>query len=117
LAWAAKLHRGLGRRNRIYFAFRIGQHAASIYHRPLVGNRLTQSIGWAGLVRVCSKFFGYSSYGTIMGVLSLSFLIGDAVARESMGVLLRHGCGWRALFYFAAGVSRLHTRCELAFSA
>lgn len=70
-----------------------------------IGNRLVQSIGWAGLVKVCSKWFGYSSYGTIMGILSLSFLIGDAAARESMGVLLRHGIGWRGLFYFAAGVA------------
>jgi sugar phosphate permease len=72
-----------------------------------VGNRLTQSIGWAGLVKVCSKWFGYSSYGTIMGVLSLSYLIGDAAARQSMGVLLRHGYGWRQLFFFAAGVAGL----------
>jgi len=26
-----------------------------------IGNRLAQSIGWAGLIKVCSKWFGYSS--------------------------------------------------------
>src|SRR5262249_31534462 len=28
-----------------------------------IGNRLTQSVGWAGLVKVSSRWFGYSSYG------------------------------------------------------
>ncbi|MGH8262823.1 MAG: hypothetical protein ACRETU_13100, partial [Steroidobacterales bacterium] len=28
-----------------------------------MGNRLTQSISWAGLVKVSSKWFDYSSYG------------------------------------------------------
>src|SRR5215469_15187776 len=80
-----------------------------------IGNRLVQSVGWAGLVKVCSKWFSYSSYGTIMGILSLSFLIGDAAARESMGLLLRHGYGWRELFYFAAGVAFLIWFANLLF--
>ena len=80
-----------------------------------IGNRLTQSIGWAGLVKVCSKWFRYSSYGTIMGILSLSFLIGDAAARGSMGALLQHGYGWRALFYFAAGVAGCTLLANLLF--
>lgn len=69
-----------------------------------IGNRLTQSIGWAGLVKVCSKWFNYTSYGRVAGILSLSFLIGDAAARQSMGLLIARGHGWRFLFYFAAGV-------------
>jgi sugar phosphate permease len=72
-----------------------------------IGNRLVQSIGWAGLVKVCSKWFSYTSYGMILGILSLSFLIGDAIARQSMGMLIQAGFGWRALFYFAAGVAGL----------
>ena len=27
-----------------------------------IGNRLTQSVGWAGLIKVSSKWFNYSSY-------------------------------------------------------
>src|SRR5579859_1582832 len=50
-----------------------------------IGNRLTQSLSWAGLVKVSTKWFDYSSYGTILGILSLSFLVGDAVARQLMG--------------------------------
>ena len=70
-----------------------------------VGNRLTQSIAWAGLVKVSSKWFDYSSYGAIIGFLSISYLIGDAAARQSMGMLIQHGFGWRALFLFAAAVA------------
>ena len=69
------------------------------------GNRLTQSIAWAGLIKVSSKWFDYSSYGMIIGILSISYLIGDAAARQGMGMLIGHGFGWRALFYFAAAVA------------
>jgi len=68
-------------------------------------NRLTQSIGWAGLIKVSSKWFNYSSYGSIAGILSISYLVGDALARQQMGLLLAHGYGWRALFVFAAAVA------------
>ena len=70
-----------------------------------IGSRLVQSIGWAGLVKVCSKWFSYSAYGTVLGILSLSYLIGDALARHWMGSLIAHGYSWRALFYFAAAVA------------
>jgi sugar phosphate permease len=63
-----------------------------------IGNRLTQSLSWAGLIKVSSKWFDYSSYGIIIGILSISYLVGDAVARQSMGALIEHGFGWRALF-------------------
>jgi OPA family glycerol-3-phosphate transporter-like MFS transporter len=69
-----------------------------------VGNRLTQSLSWAGLIKVSSKWFNYSTYGTVIGILSVSYLVGDAVARQLMGVLIHQGFGWRALFYFAAAV-------------
>jgi sugar phosphate permease len=72
-----------------------------------IGNRLTQSIGWAGLLKVCSRWFDFSSYGSIVGILSLSYLVGDAVARQSMGLLIEHGSGWRGLFLYAAAVAAL----------
>ncbi|HVH84555.1 MAG TPA: MFS transporter, partial [Steroidobacteraceae bacterium] len=70
-------------------------------------NRLTQSVGWAGLIKVSSKWFNYSSYGLVAGILSLSYLAGDAAARQQMSVLIAHGYGWRALFVFAAVVAGL----------
>lgn len=70
-----------------------------------VGNRLTQSIGWAGLIKVSSKWYNYTSYGSIIGILSISYLAGDFLARWQMGMLIRQGYGWRALFIFAAVVA------------
>jgi sugar phosphate permease len=72
-----------------------------------LGNRLTQSIAWAGLLKVSSKWFDFSSYGTIVGILSVSYLIGDAAARQWMGMLMLRDVGWRPLFYLAAGVAGL----------
>jgi sugar phosphate permease len=71
------------------------------------GNRLTQSIAWAGLIKVSSKWFDYSAYGTVIGVLSISYLVGDAAARQSMGALIEHGFRWQSLFYYAAAVAAL----------
>jgi len=78
-----------------------------LYTAAWVGNRLTQSVGWAGLIKVSSRWFDYSSYGTIIGILSISYLVGDALARQQMGLLIAHGYGWRALFVFAAIVAAL----------
>ena len=72
-----------------------------------IGNRLTQSIGWAGLLKVCSRWFDFSTHGAIIGLLSLSYLIGDAVARQWMGMLIAQGYDWPALFRFAALVAGL----------
>ena len=68
-------------------------------------NRLTQSVGWAGAIKVSSKWFNYSAYGSIAGILSISYLVGDAAARQQMAMLLARGYGWRALFLFAAAVA------------
>ena len=68
-----------------------------------VGNRLFQSAGWVGLVKVSSRWFSYSTYGTVMAVLSLSFLFGDAACRWVMSQLMAHGVGWRGVFLAGAG--------------
>ena len=70
-----------------------------------VCNRLTQSIGWSALVKVSSKWFHYARYGTVIAILTCSYFVGDAAARQSMGVLLQHGVGWRGLFVFGACVA------------
>jgi OPA family glycerol-3-phosphate transporter-like MFS transporter len=76
-----------------------------VFTMAWLGNRLTQSIGWAGLIKVSSRWFDFTAYGTIVGILSISYLIGDALARQWMGLLIRQGYGWRALFYLAAAVA------------
>jgi sugar phosphate permease len=76
-----------------------------VFTMAWLGNRLTQSIGWAGLIKVSSRWFDFTAYGTIVGILSISYLIGDALARQWMGLLIHQGYGWRALFYLAAAVA------------
>jgi sugar phosphate permease len=80
-----------------------------------IGNRLTQSIGWSSLVKVSSKWFHYSRYGTVAAILTCSYLVGDAAARQSMGALLDRGFGWRALFLFGAGVAACMFFANLLF--
>jgi len=79
--------------------------ALPVFTLAWIGNRLTQSIGWAGLIKVSSRWFDYSSYGSILGILSISYLVGDALSRQQMGMLIEHGYGWRGLFGFAAIVA------------
>jgi sugar phosphate permease len=91
--------------------------AFPVFTLAWLGNRLTQSVGWAGLIKVSSKWFNYFSYGSIIGILSVSYLVGDALARQQMGMLIERGYGWRALFVFAAIVARRHAAGELPVAA
>jgi len=67
-------------------------------------NRLVQSLGWAGIVKISSKWFSYRRYGTVMGVISLSYLFGDALARRFLAALIAWHLGWRAVFMVSAAV-------------
>jgi OPA family glycerol-3-phosphate transporter-like MFS transporter len=67
-----------------------------------MGNRGIQSLGWAGMVKITSRWFSYSTYGSVMGIISLSYLFGDAISREFMARLLDAGFGWRGVFLAAA---------------
>lgn len=67
-----------------------------------IGNRFVQSLGWAGMVKVSSRWFSYDTYGTVMGIISLSFLFGDAASRTFMAWLIGRGFGWRGIFFVAA---------------
>ena len=67
-----------------------------------MGNRGVQSMGWGGMVKITSRWFSYSTYGTVMGFISLSYLFGDAASREFMARLIDAGFGWRGVFGAAA---------------
>jgi sugar phosphate permease len=95
---------GLGGAALFTLAFAAGG-SLPVFTLAWLGNRLVQSIGWAGLLKVSSKWFNFSSYGAIIGLLSVSYLVGDAIARPAMGAMIAHGFGWRALFVFAAAVA------------
>ena len=74
-----------------------------IFTLAWIGNRTAQSVGWAGMVKISSKWFSYASYGTVMGVISLSYLFGDAASRYFMAFLIHRGVGWRGVFLIAGG--------------
>jgi sugar phosphate permease len=69
-----------------------------------IANRLTQSLGWVGMVKIAGRWFDYRASGTVMGLISLSFLFGDAAARQFYAVVLGLGFGWRGMFVLCAGV-------------
>lgn len=75
-----------------------------IFTLAWIGNRALQSTGWVGMVKLTSRWFSYSSYSGVMGVISLSYLFGDAASRTFMAWLLALGFGWRAVFFTSAGV-------------
>lgn len=72
-----------------------------------IGNRAIQSMGWAGVVKITSRWFSYSAYGSAMGIISLSYLFGDAASREFMARLIDAGFGWRGIFLIAGGTLAL----------
>jgi OPA family glycerol-3-phosphate transporter-like MFS transporter len=80
-----------------------------------MGNRLVQSLGWAGMVKIAARWFSFRAYGTVMAILSLSFLFGDALARQFMGALIAYGLGWRGVFWVCAAVLGLLMILSFAF--
>jgi sugar phosphate permease len=76
----------------------------SIFAIAWVCNRLVQSLGWAGMVKVTSKWFSYRRYGTAMGLVSLSYLFGDALSRRFLAALIGWHLSWREVFVVAAAV-------------
>jgi sugar phosphate permease len=83
------------------FLFALGG-GLPIFTLAWIGNRLVQSFGWAGIVKISSRWFSYHSYGTVMGIISLSFLFGDAASRTFLAWLIGSSMGWRSIFAVAA---------------
>lgn len=67
-------------------------------------NRFVQSMGWGALVKTASRWFPAHLMGTILGILSLSYLFGDVLARLFLGQLVSAGMGWRTIFFASASV-------------
>lgn len=51
-------------------------------------NRFFQSAGWGALVKLASRWFPSERHGTVMAVLCLSYLLGDALARALLSATL-----------------------------
>jgi len=76
--------------------------ALPLFTGAWVLNRAVQALGWPGMVKVASRWFPYTSYGFAAGILSLSYLFGDAAARAVYGELFAGGMGWRQIYTVAA---------------
>ncbi len=58
-------------------------------------NRLVQSAGWGGLVKIASNWFAYTHYGTVMAILCLTFVLGDVMSKLLYGWMLHRGATWQ----------------------
>ncbi|MGL4422001.1 MAG: MFS transporter [Gemmataceae bacterium] len=67
-------------------------------------NRFVQSMGWVGLVQLAGRWYEPHRLATMMGILSLSYLLGDALARLILGALAELGLGWGGLFLSSAAI-------------
>jgi len=70
-------------------------------------NRYFQSMGWVSLVKVASRWYPVYRHATVMGILSASYLIGDAIAKAYLGTFITYDFGWRSVFGVAAGTFSL----------
>src|SRR5262245_20705654 len=92
---------GMGGSVLVTFLFALSGGLIPLMTLIWIANRAIQATGWAGLVKIASRWFSRSRYGTVMAILSLSYLFGDAVARQFMAVLIGWGFGWREVFWTA----------------
>jgi OPA family glycerol-3-phosphate transporter-like MFS transporter len=65
-------------------------------------NRYVQSMGWVALVKTASRWYPFHRQASVMGVLSMSYLLGDVFARGYLGTFIEFGAGWRDIFFIAA---------------
>src|SRR5262249_45658826 len=61
----------------------------AVFFVTWAANRYVQSLGWGALVKVSSRWFPVGVQATVMGVLSMSFLLGDVFARIYLGSFIR----------------------------
>ena len=61
-------------------------------------NRCLQAGGWVGVVQVASRELAPAERGSIMGIVSTSFEVGNVLSLLLCGALVGSGFGWRALF-------------------
>jgi OPA family glycerol-3-phosphate transporter-like MFS transporter len=61
-------------------------------------NRFFQSGGWSAIVHVVSRRFEPGRHGTVMGILSTSYELGNVAALNLSGLVVHTFASWRALF-------------------
>ncbi len=86
----------------ICFTLLFGFGGPPLFLMAWCGNRFVQSAGWGGMVKITSRWFGYTQYGRVMAAISLSYLFGDFASRLFLGDLIRRGMDWRGVFIVSA---------------
>lgn len=66
-------------------------------------NAYFQSIGWLSMISILSQWYPSREGGKALGVMSLSYLLGDFIARSSAGLILTQA-SWPVMFWIHAGV-------------
>jgi sugar phosphate permease len=61
-------------------------------------NRFFQAGGWCSVVEISSRRFEPARYGTVMGLISSSYEIGNVLALAFCSSIVGAGLGWRWLF-------------------
>jgi sugar phosphate permease len=64
----------------------------------VVANRFVQAGGWGGVIRIVGSTYSAARRGTVMGVVSTSYDIGNVVTLVLSSALVGLGGGWRTLF-------------------
>src|SRR5215472_3117363 len=77
---------GMGGSAAFTFAFALSGGSVPLMGLTWFGNRAIQAMGWAGMVKIASRWFSRKTYGTVMAVISLSYLFGDAAARQFIAI-------------------------------
>jgi len=68
-------------------------------------NAFFQSMGWLSMVSIMSQWFSSGESGKAMGILSLSYLLGDFGARSSASFIVgQDGLPWPYLFWIHAAL-------------
>ncbi|RYG33615.1 MFS transporter [bacterium] len=94
----------LGMVGAILFTLLFGVGGPPLFLAAWIGNRSVQASGWVGMIKVTSRWFGHSTYGRVMGFISLSYLFGDFLSRLFLSELVSQGVGWRGIFFASAAV-------------
>lgn len=68
-----------------------------------VPNRLFQSGGWPGIVKVSSRWFSPRSHGMVISLISMGFLVGDTLSRYIASLMLQAGLNWRMILLAFSG--------------
>jgi OPA family glycerol-3-phosphate transporter-like MFS transporter len=95
----------LGMAGAVFFTVLFGlDRSLPVMIAAWMGNRLLQAFGWPGMVKITSRWFSFTAYGRAIGVISLSYLFGDALSRWVLGRLLAIGLAWQSVFLVAAAI-------------